>query len=210
MLIKIYYIVFFITLVKSIMILRKNTFVSQNHFFVFLLINFLIDFLSEINIITLKAIQYNYLNVFNICFFTFFYFNYIKRKFLAVVILMSTIICIYITSSLFYFDQYNLTLAILYCITNIFYVLYWIDLKLNNISKLKITDEPLFWISISLLVWSCFFLFRIIPMYLLDKEDKHFLKLLKNLLSLINIIVYTLFYIGLTKYKNIKDEIFAS
>jgi len=44
-------------------------------------------------------------------------------------------------------------------------------------------------------------------MYLLDEEDKQFLKLLKSILLIINIIVYTLLYIGLTKYKNSKDEI---
>lgn len=207
MLLKIYYIVFFITVVKSIMILRKNTFFSQNHFFVFLVVNFLIDFFSEINIITSKAIQYNYLNVFNILFFVFFYFKQIKSIFLMVLTLFSILICIYFTSQFFYVDRYNLSLAIIYCVSNIFYVLYWINLKLNNISEIRIIDEPLFWISISLLIWSCFFLFRIIPMYLLDTEDKQFLKLLKNVLLIVNIIVYALFYVGLTKYKYRKDEV---
>lgn len=207
MLLKIYYIVFLITVVKSIMILRKNAFFSQNLFFVFLVVNFLIDFFSEINFITSKAIQYNYLNVFNIVFFVFFYFKQIKSKFLLILILTSTLICIYFTSHFFYFDKYNLSLAIIYCVANVFYVLYWINLKLNNVSEIKIIDDPLFWISISLLVWSCFFLFRIIPMYLLDEEDKRFLKFLKNILLVINILVYTLIYIGLRKYKQKKDEI---
>lgn len=209
MLLKIYYIVFFITVVKSIIILRKNTFFSQNYFFVFLMVNFVIDFFSEINIITSKAIQYNYLNVFNIVFFIFFYFSQIKSKFLLILISISGLICIYFTNHFFYVDRYNLSLAIIYCVANIFYVLYWINLKLNNVSEIKIIDEPLFWISISLLVWSCFFLFRIIPMYLLDEEDKKFLSFLKGILSLINILVYTLFYIGITKFKHKKDEISA-
>ncbi len=207
MLIKIYYIVFFITVLKSIIILRKNNFFSQNYFFVFLIVNFLIDFFSELNIISSKAIQYNYLNLFNIFFFIIFYFPYLKNKVLPILILVSTLLCVIFTSHYFCFDKYNLNLAILYCITNIFYSLYWINLKLNNVSKVRITNEPLFWISTSILVWSCFFLFRIIPMYLLDEEDKQFLKLLKSILLIINIMVYTLFYVGLTKYKNSKDEI---
>lgn len=210
MLLKIYYIVFFITVVKSIMILRKNIFFSQNHYFVFLIVNFLIDFFSELNIINSKAIQYNYLNLFNVFFFIIFYFPYLKNKVLPILILVSTLLCVIFTNHYFYFDKYNLNLAILYCITNIFYSLYWINLKLNNISEVRITNEPLFWISTSILVWSCFFLFRIIPMYLLDEEDKQFLKLLKSILLIINIMVYILFYVGLTKYKNSKDEIFTT
>lgn len=210
MLIKLYYIVFFITVLKSIIILRKNNPFSQNYFFVFLTINFLIDCLSELNIINSKAVQYNYLNLFNIYFFGIFYLPYFKSKVLPVLILIVALLCVIFTRHYFYFDKYNLNLAILYCITNIFYSLYWINLKLNNVSEIKITSEPLFWISASILIWSCFFLFRIIPMYLLDEQDKQFLKLLKSLLLIINIMVYSLFYIGLTKYKNIKDEIFAS
>lgn len=210
MLIKIYYIVFFTTVLKSLMVLRKEAFFSQNLLFVFLLSNFCVDFFSEINLIESKAIQYNYLNVFNISFFIYFYYIQIKSKFLVVLISVSSIICICFTSLFFYFDKYNLSIAVLYCLANISYALYWIKEKLNNVSDNKITNEPLFWISISLLFWSCFFVFRIIPMYLLDEEDKQFLKLLKDILSLVNILVYILFYIGISKYKHIKNEIFTT
>ncbi|WP_308003430.1 hypothetical protein, partial [uncultured Chryseobacterium sp.] len=178
--------------------------------FVFLLSNFCVDFFSEINLIESKAIQYNYLNVFNIFFFIYFYYIQVKSKFLVVLISVSSIICICFTSHFFYFDKYNLSIAVLYCLANISYALYWIKEKLNNVSDNKITSEPLFWISISLLFWSCFFVFRIIPMYFLDEEDKQFLKLLKDILSLVNILVYILFYIGISKYKHIKNEIFTA
>lgn len=207
MLIKIYYIIFFATVLKSLMVLRKETFFSQNLLFVFLLSNFCVDFFSEINLIESKAIQYNYLNVFNIAFFIFFYYRQIKNTLLVILIAVSTIICIYFTNHFFYFDKYNLSLAVLYCLANISYALYWIKEKLNNVSDDKITNDPLFWISISLLFWSSFFIFRIIPMYLLDEEDKHFLKKLKDMLSLVNILVYILFYLGISKYKRTKDEI---
>lgn len=189
------------------MILRKNNFFSQNYFFVFLIVNFSVDFFSELNIINSKAIQYNYLNLFNVFFFIVFYFPYLKNKVLPILILVYVLLCMIFTNGYFYFDKYNLDLAILYCINNIFYSLYWINLKLSNVSEVRITNEPLFWISTSILIWSCFFLFRIIPMYLLDEEDKQFLKLLKSILLIINIIVYTLFYVGLTKYKNSEDEV---
>ncbi len=210
MLIIIYYIVFFVTILKSLKVLRRKALSSQNLLFVFLLINFFVDFFSEINIIETKAIQYNYLNVFNIGFYLFFFYRYINTRVLFVLIFTSSIICIFCTSDYFYKDKYNLSLAILYCIANIFYAFYWIKEKLNNVSDIKITNEPLFWISISLLFWSCFFMFRIIPMYLLAKEDVHFLTLLKNILLLINIVVYILFYIGISKFKHIKDEIFTT
>ncbi len=210
MLTKLYYIVFFITVIKSLIVLRRKKTSSQDCFYIFLIINFLIDYFSEINILAAKAIQYNYLNLFNIVFFLFFYYRKISNNLIFILILTSTIICIFLTSHFFFFDKYNLSLAVLYCLGNILYSLYWINLKLNNISDNKITDEPIFWISIALLIWSCFFLFRIIPMYLLEKDDKPFLKLLKNILLIINIIVYILFYIGLTKYKRTKDEILTT
>ena len=203
MITKIYYLIFFITVAKSIIILRRTCFPSQNYFFVFLIINFFVDFLSEVNIITSKAIQYNYLNVFNMLFFIFFYYKRFKNKFIVYLSFLALVSCIFYTHHFFYFDKYILSLGILYCTTNIIYSLYWINLKFNNVSESSITNDPIFWISTALLIWSCLFLFRIIPMYFLDEEDKQFLKLLKDILSLVNILVYILFYIGISKYKHI-------
>lgn len=174
---------------------------SQNYFWLYLIVNFTVDFFSEINFISTKSIQYNYLNIFNSFYFMTFYFRYIKNKKIAVTITIIILIAILLNIELFYVDKYNLNIAITYCVINILQVLYWCSYKLNNISESKITEDPVFWISASILLWSCFFLFRIIPMYLLDEIDKPFLKLLKQILNIINIVCCGLFFIGLHKYK---------
>lgn len=200
MLTTLYYIVFFIVVIQSIITLRKSLVFSQSYLYVFLSVNFIIDLFSELNIIPFTAIQYNYLNIFNIIFLCSFYFKEIKSKYFFSLIVLSLLMCIFYTSNFFYFDKYNMILGLLYCTTNIVYSLLWIKSRLNNVSEIRLTDEPVFWISVSLLFWSSFFMFRIIPMYLLAEEDRHFLKLLKDILLLVNIIVYILFFIGISKY----------
>lgn len=188
-------------LIKGIIVLRGKKMLSQNYFWLYLIVNFTVDFFSEINFISTKSIQYNYLNIFNSFYFMTFYFRYIKNKKIAVTITIIILIAILLNIELFYVDKYNLNIAITYCVINILQVLYWCSYKLNNISESKITEDPVFWISASILLWSCFFLFRIIPMYLLDEIDKPFLKLLKQILNIINIVCCGLFFIGLHKYK---------
>lgn len=178
----------------------RKKFSSQDYFFFFLLINFGVDFFSELNIISSKSIQYNYLNLFNILYLTRFYYLNVKSRKMVIGMITITLIGILFNPGLFYLDKYSLSFAILYCITNIIQVLYWCGYKLNNINESKITDDPVFWISSSILLWSCFFIFRTTPMYLLNEIDKPFLHLLKQLLNVINIISSILFYIALHKY----------
>ncbi|WP_345145952.1 hypothetical protein [Flavobacterium ginsengiterrae] len=88
----------------------------------------------------------------------------------------------------------------------IFYILYsmlWFLQKITLTSEDKITDDPNFWISTALLLWSCFFIFRVIPRDLLNIEDKEFLILLREFLYGINCIMYLLFFKGLIKYERI-------
>lgn len=206
MLITAYYIISFIVLIKGIIVLRGRKLSSQDYFLLYLIVNFAVDFFSEINLISTKSIQYNYLNLFNSFYFIIFYFRYIKNKKIAVVVSIVVVIAILLNIELFYVDKYNLNIAITYCVINILQVLYWCSYKLNNISESKITEDPVFWISTSILLWSCFFLFRIIPMYLLDEIDKPFLKLLKQILNIINMVCCVLFFIALHKYKSMNKK----
>ncbi|RQO38992.1 hypothetical protein DBR39_08330 [Chryseobacterium sp. KBW03] len=206
MLITAYYIISFMVLIKGIIVLRGRKLSSQDYFLLYLIVNFAVDFFSEINLISTKSIQYNYLNLFNSFYFITFYFRYIKNKKIVITIVIIALIAILLNIELFYVDKYNLNIAITYCVVNILQVLYWCSYKLNNISESKITEDPVFWISTSILLWSCFFLFRIIPMYLLDEIDKPFLKLLKQILNIINIVCCVLFFIALHKYKSMDKK----
>ena len=94
-------------------------------------------------------------------------------------------------------------------IVSFFYILIsllWFFQKINSSDENKITADSYFWVSTGLLLWSIFFIFRIIPMYLFNATDKNFLKLLKTLLNLVNIITYSLFYVGLLKFEKIKPN----
>ncbi|WP_426476971.1 hypothetical protein ACP3T3_17010 [Chryseobacterium sp. CBSDS_008] len=206
MLITAYYIISFIVLIKGIVVLRVKKLSSQDYFLLYLAVNFGVDFFSEINIIPTRSIQYNYLNLFNSFYFIIFYFRHIKNKKIAAALSTAVLIAILLNTELFYTDKYNLNIAITYCVINILQVLYWCSYKLNNINTSKITDDPIFWISASILLWSCFFLFRITPMYLLNEIDKPFLKLLKQILNIINIVCCGLFYIALHKYNSMDKK----
>jgi hypothetical protein len=65
----------------------------------------------------------------------------------------------------------------------------------------KITDDPAFWISTALLMWSCFFIFRVTPMFFFAENDYEFLQFLKAGQNVINIFMYAMFYFSLMKYE---------
>ncbi|KQW98810.1 hypothetical protein ASC72_11785 [Flavobacterium sp. Root420] len=79
----------------------------------------------------------------------------------------------------------------------------WFYQKIAFPSKDKIIDDPNFWTSTALLLWSCFFIFRVIPRYFFDTIDKDFLILLRELVYIINSIMYLLFFKALMKYEAI-------
>lgn len=62
-------------------------------------------------------------------------------------------------------------------------------------------SDPIFWISTALLMWSCFFLFRVTPMFYFAKEDNEFLQFLRVGQNIINIGMYIMFYVALMKYE---------
>ncbi len=55
-------------------------------------------------------------------------------------------------------------------------------------------------------MWSCFFVFRVTPMFYFAKEDKEFLDFLRDGQNIINIIMYAMFYISLLKYEKLNNE----
>lgn len=91
----------------------------------------------------------------------------------------------------------------------LFYItisLLWFYHKILFFDQRKITDDPAFWVSTALLMWSCFFIFRVTPMFYFAKEDEEFLEFLKIGQNFINIGMYVMFYISLKQYKKICYE----
>lgn len=84
----------------------------------------------------------------------------------------------------------------------IFVSISWFIYKLKNVDDKSIAENFLFWISSGILIWSVFFIFRAIPMYFLQRNDSQLLSFLTMTFSIVNIIVYLLFLIGLIFTQN--------
>lgn len=204
----IYEIILLLTLLKSIVLVRKFNLSCQNYLFVYLLVTFLVELGSRIILLinpkSELSIQYDIYCVFCILFFWFYYNLSFQKNLRKKVNLLSGFLLISIIPISFFLKQ---TLSfVLMTALPIFYILYsmlWFLQKITLTSEDKITDDPNFWISTALLLWSCFFIFRVIPRDLLNIEDKEFLILLREFLYGINCIMYLLFFKGLIKYERI-------
>ena len=187
---------------------RKYNLSSQNYLVIYLLVTFLVEVFSWIVLLIDKdsqwSFQYNFYCVFCIVFFWYYYSSLFdtslkkKANILSVLLLIGVLV----------FPNFlgeNLESKLIIALP-LFYILYsmlWFYQKIAFPSKDKITDDPNFWISTALLFWSCFFIFRVIPRHLFDSRDKVFLILLRELLYIINCIMYLLFFKGLLKYERI-------
>ncbi|WP_143736260.1 hypothetical protein [Moheibacter sediminis] len=100
----------------------------------------------------------------------------------------------------FIFDYRIVIAATLFSILN---TLLWFYQKINSNDTQKITEDPSFWISTGLLLWSVFSIFRIVPMFLLSNIDEEFHEFLRMVMYIVNIIMYGMFYIALLKYEKI-------
>ncbi|WP_132034742.1 hypothetical protein [Flavobacterium circumlabens] len=118
--------------------------------------------------------------------------------------MFSFILMIYIlVSTNFLVENLDSKLVIALPIFYILNTMLWFYQKIALPSEGKITDDPIFWISAALLLWGCFFIFRVIPRYLFDSTDQGFLILLRELVYIVNSIMYLLFFKGLMKYETI-------
>ena len=110
-------------------------------------------------------------------------------------------ICIIVFTK-FLEEDFDSKLGIIGALFFIINSLFWFYQKLNSFDSEKIIEDPHFWVSSGLLPWSVFFIFRVVPMYLFNDIDKGFLHVLKIVLNIINIIMYSMFYIALRKFEN--------
>ncbi|MEA9414474.1 hypothetical protein [Flavobacterium sp. PL02] len=206
----IYEIVLLITLLKSMVLVRKFNLSSQNYLFIYLLVTFLVELFSEVIILLEKkwSFQYTLYCIFCILFFWFYYSRQFNRNLKKKVNLLSVILMI----SILIFPNFlgESLNSKLISVLPFFYILYsmlWFYQKIAFPSKDKITDDPNFWISSALLFWSCFFIFREIPRDFFNKTDKDFLNLLWQFLYFISSIMYILFFKGLMKYEAIAKDL---
>ncbi|HCA07290.1 hypothetical protein [Chryseobacterium sp.] len=202
----IYKIILLLPLIKSFFLGRRNSFSAQNYLFIYFLLTFVNEWLSfirdQLNPDVKVGVQYHMYFIFCVLFFHFFYsfrLKYLLEKISTGVTILSLGYILLFTNFLGNdFDKkIGITITLFYIINSML----WFYQKISFFDEHKITDDPTFWISTALLMWSCFFIFRVTPMFFFAKNDYEFLQFLKIGQNIINIIMYSLFYISLIKYQ---------
>lgn len=117
------------------------------------------------------------------------YKNHVK----CIVYMVVTVIGIYLYTE----KSYSINLGIMMAFIFIILGLIWLynAFKINN--QLSLIERQFFWISISLLLWGVFFLFRLIPMHLFEQTDIEFLRTLNTIFQWVTIVSYFIFFKGL-------------
>lgn len=200
-----YLTVLFTVTVKSIVLAGKKGLSSQNYFAVFLLVSLGLELYGHYKIYIREfdfAYLFNYYSIFMIIFFYIYYSRIFSRQLRIISLVLVVVILTYIVLFVkFYGENYANELGILVCFYFIINALIWFYTRLKNFDEFKIIDDPHFWVSSGLLFWSIFFIFRSIPMYFFKDNDPAFLQVLKNIQYGVNILMYTMFYTALNKFR---------
>jgi len=206
---KIYEIVVFITFLYSIyLFVFKKKLKEQFYLFLYLLIVILVDIIP-VNIQYLKKCDRIFLFIvyilFSILYFGIIYHKSIVNKSFRILNFILLIFLIFLNIYKFQdqnIEKINFIPIISLPILFIYLSISWYLFKLKNVDETKITDSFLFWISSGILIWSVFFIFRAIPMYFLQENDPRLLSFVIAAFSVVNIVTYLLFLIGLINIKN--------
>lgn len=202
----IYKLILLFPFIKSYVLGRKYSFSTQNYLFFYLLITLSNEWLSFTrNLIDSDVkvgLQYNLYFIFCILFFEFFFIRSLFNLTKKISYVLASISLVYISfSTNFLGEDFDKKIGIVITLYYILNSLLWFYQKISFFDEHKITDDPTFWIATALLMWSCFFLFRVTPMFYFAKEDNEFLRFLKEGQNIINIVMYIMFYISLIKYE---------
>lgn len=130
-----------------------------------------------------------------ISFFTFYYsFQQNSfRKTIYAIGLFAVAFCLYT-----FYDNgvksYSIEAGVAASITYVVFTLLWFLSQLTNVDEISLHQKQTFWISTSLLIWSVFFLFRLIPMYWLNINDIEFLTQINTAYQVLTIVCYGIFF----------------
>ncbi len=202
----IYYLSIIILALKSFFLILKTGFKGQDFLSIYIVPTCVLEIYCFV-VYYLKnnvsiGFYYNIYCFFCMIFFYFYFKNNTKKKY-SILFNVGFILAIvfYLFFSKFYNKEFDIRIGILISLFYIFNSLLWFYYKISYLSEenKRITDYSTFWISTGLLMWSCFFIFRSIPMFFLKENDVEFLQILKNILNVVNTIMYGMFYFALLK-----------
>lgn len=202
----IYKILLLFPLIKSFYLGRKYSFSAQNYLFVYFLITFMNEWLSftrdQCNPDVKVGLQYNLYFIFCIVFF-YFYYSLLFKGIIKKIALLSTVLSLgYIFFCTHFLENdFDKRIGITITLFYIMNAMLWFYQKISFFDEHKITNDHVFWISTALLMWSCFFIFRVTPMFFFAENDNEFLQFLKVGQNIINIMMYSMFYMALIKYE---------
>ncbi|KFF27799.1 hypothetical protein SAMN02787073_1129 [Chryseobacterium vrystaatense] len=205
----IYEIVVLISFLYSlyILIIKKKS-KQQFYFFLYLLMVILIDILP-VNLYRMITFNRNLLFtayiILSIIYFGLIYYRSIEGKIfriLNLVFSVTLIFFIFYKSQIKNVEKLEFVSLISLPVFFIFLSISWYVFKLKNVNEKTIVSDFLFWISSAILIWSVVFIFRAIPMYFLQENDAGLLNFLISVFSIVNIVTYSLFLIGLIFVSN--------
>ncbi|WP_166925703.1 hypothetical protein [Flavobacterium poyangense] len=193
-----------ITTTKAIVLGFKYSLKAQNYLVFYLTTTLCLEFFGILKIHLKQfdyAVYFNIYALFCILFFGIYFSRIYIGIFKQIGIFISLLLLLYILFFVDFLSQYFLSqLGILVALFYISSAILWFYQKLKLPVQDKITNDPNFWVATALLFWSTYIIFRFTPMYLFEKEDQFFLNILRKIGSIVNLIMYGLFYYALVKY----------
>jgi len=200
-----------ITTIKAIVLGSKYSLRAQNYLMFYLIITLCLEVFGIIKTHLNQfdfAVYFNVYAIICILFFGIYFSRIYVGTFKQIGIVVSLFLLLYILFFVnFLSRQFLPQLGILVALFYIFSSILWFFQKLKLPVHGKIINDPNFWIATALLFWSTYIIFRFTPMYLFEKEDQFFLGILRKIGSVVNLIMYALFYYALMKYELIAKNL---
>lgn len=198
-----YYVIILLLALKSIFFTKRIDFAIQSFLGVYIIVTAILEMyclvIFKIDNKAIIGFWYNIYCFFCILFFRYYYRNIFKNRFSNIIFISS--ILFYLIFTKFYSKEFDIKIGILISLYYIFCSLVWFYKKISSINEAPITNDPDFWVSTGILMWSSFFIFRVIPMFFLRENDQQFLDVLRTIQNFINILMYLMFFIAMIKYE---------
>lgn len=186
-----YFSIIIICLITSL----YNNVARQNFLWIYFLAVLLFEILHLNNVINTRIYSYSAI------FYTLFFLNIYLNQYSAVTFIRIILNIIVVSLALFFYsidsNSYPISIGLLMNFTYIFLGIIWLYVQFINIAYTPIIKRQFFWITISILIWSIFFLFRLVPMYLFQNNDKTFLMTIDEIFKVMTIVSYIIFFRGL-------------
>lgn len=184
----------------------KNGARQQQFLIVYLAVTILVDFFLQLEYILGKqkatnVIWYKIYLILCVNYFTYFYYSILNKRLKVALLSVALVANCYLFYVADFFDdhfnsQQGVTLAIFYVIV----ALIWFYHKLQYDLEQRILKDPRFWVSSGLLIWGACFIFRTYPSYYFYANDVSFHNFLKNMMHVVNTMLYGVITIALWQF----------